>query len=77
MIIIANKTHDICVHNVYIMQFETLQSAFILNRKFDDEKVVIMITIVRIIIIIIIWALLVIMKIKKNNSSNRSANKIL
>ena len=54
MIIIANKTHDICVHNVFIMQFDTFQSAFILNRKFNDEKVIIMITVVRIIIIIII-----------------------
>ena len=76
MIIIANKTHDICVHNVFIMQFDTFQSAFILNRKFNDEKVIIMITIVRIIIIIIIWVLLVIIKIINNNSSNRSANKI-
>ena len=47
MIIIANKTHDICVHNVFIMQFDTFQSVIILNRKFNDEKVIIMITIVR------------------------------
>ena len=55
MIIIANKTHDkMYYHDVFIMQFDTFQSVIILNRKFNDEKVIIMITIVIIIIIIII-----------------------